>query len=128
MGLVYEDKDGVQPDILIAAIINSDTLGTIVGISDRPISTFPNMFSLSQNYPNPFNSSTSIEYTIQEAGNYKFIIVNVLGELVRIVKKKYYKKGSYKVNLDFSGLASGVYLGILTNQKTTKQIKMIYLK
>ncbi|MCP5062249.1 MAG: T9SS type A sorting domain-containing protein [Ignavibacteriae bacterium] len=128
IGLIYEEKDGVAPDILIASIINGDTLGTIVGIKNKLKSELPKIFNLSQNYPNPFNSSTNIEFMINEPGNYKMIISNMLGEIVKMLKWKYYNKGSHTVNLDFSGLASGAYLGILSNDRISKQIKMIYLK
>ncbi len=128
VGLIYEEKDGVQPDFLIGAIINGDTLGTIVGVEDNISTNYPNQFNLYQNYPNPFNSSTTLEYTVITPDIYRIEIFNSLGEKVKTHLSKYHTKGNYKTSINFREFSSGIYLGKISNNTICKQIKMIYLK
>jgi len=45
---------------LISAIINGDTLGTIVGVEDDYSELIPTDIELFQNYPNPFKLDNAI--------------------------------------------------------------------
>ncbi len=55
------------------------------GITIRPasVNNTPNEqpveFGLSQNYPNPFNPSTTMRYTIQESGQVRIAVYNLMG-------------------------------------------------
>ena len=73
-------------------------------------SGIPNAYSLGQNYPNPFNPSTTIEYTIKQAGEVTLRVMNVLGEEVATIESGYKPAGRYRVTFDASRLASGVYV------------------
>lgn len=128
IGLVYEDKDGVQPDILISAIINGDTLGTIVGVENSNFTNYPDEFSLAQNYPNPFNSTTTLEYSVIKPDIYRIEIFNILGKKVKTYLSKYHSKGNYKTSIDFRKFSSGIYFAMISNNTIYKKIKMIYLK
>ena len=74
----------------------------------------PNVFSLAQNYPNPFNPSTTISYSLPQAGNVKITIYNLLGESVKTIINESKPAGSYQTvwnSTDESGnkVVSGVY-------------------
>jgi len=69
----------------------------------------PEAFSLSQNYPNPFNPKTVISYQLPVVSNVELSIYNILGQEIETLVSKKQPAGSYKVEWDAAGLASGVY-------------------
>jgi len=75
----------------------------------------PAEFSLHQNYPNPFNPSTNIEFSVGEPGRATLALYNPLGEKVTTLFDGDAVPGSpYRLTLDGSRLASGVYFYRLT--------------
>ena len=66
-------------------------------------------YSLAQNYPNPFNPSTTINYTMKNAGQATISIYNVMGQKVAELVNEVKAQGSYNVTWNASGTASGVY-------------------
>ena len=69
----------------------------------------PVEYNLSQNYPNPFNPSTTIRFSVPEESNVSVVVLNMLGEEVKIVVNQNITAGSYEVDFDATGLPSGVY-------------------
>jgi len=110
MGLVYEDMDAEQPKVLIAAIINGDTLGTIVSVKETYKTIMLSSFTLSQNYPNPFNPSTQITYQIPENGFVSLIVYNSLGQIVEKLVERSQTIGKYSVGFNAANLPSGIYI------------------
>ncbi|OGU98862.1 MAG: hypothetical protein A2455_02325, partial [Ignavibacteria bacterium RIFOXYC2_FULL_35_16] len=88
----------------------------------------PKSFSLEQNYPNPFNPSTTLRFTLPDAGNVTLSIYNLLGEKVEEVLNQELASGSYEVNFDASKLSSGVYLYTIKAGNYTASKKMILMK
>ncbi len=78
-------------------------------ITDQP-KRFPAEFSLKQNHPNPFNPVTTLEYTIGQPGFVILSIYNLLGQHVKTLVNSHQSLGTYRVTLDASGLASGIYI------------------
>ncbi len=85
-------------------------------------------FSLSQNYPNPFNTSTTIEYSIADAGFVKLSIYDVSGREVEILVEEVRPAGEYSVNIDAKNLSQGVYFCRLETTGNKIQKKIILLK
>jgi minor extracellular serine protease Vpr len=69
----------------------------------------PVAYDLLQNYPNPFNPSTIIQYQLAEPGNVRMVIHDLLGREVSTLVNEKKAAGSYSVQFDARGLASGVY-------------------
>ena len=94
----------------------------------------PNNFSLFQNYPNPFNPTTTISYQIPTASHVTLKVFDVLGrEVATLVNEvqdsAYGSVGGFKsVELNASGLASGVYLYRLTASNFLATKKLVLLK
>ncbi len=88
----------------------------------------PESFSLEQNYPNPFNPTTSIRFSVPEAGNAKLNIYNSLGELVKSVVNKHLDAGNYESTVDMSDFASGMYIYRLTTNQYSSSKKMMLIK
>lgn len=88
----------------------------------------PIQYDLSNNYPNPFNPTTTIRFSLPQAGKTKVQIFNVLGQLVATLVNGFYQAGTYKLNVNASSWASGVYLYRIQSGSFTQVKKMILLK
>lgn len=78
----------------------------------------PVRYSLSQNYPNPFNPDTKISYELGKPSNVTITIYNILGQLIGTYKSEFQREGSYTVNVNLNGFASGAYFYILEARDT----------
>jgi photosystem II stability/assembly factor-like uncharacterized protein len=85
-------------------------------------------FSLEQNYPNPFNPTTTIEYSIPQAGLVTIQIYDILGREVATLVDEYLPAGTYETEFSANGLASGIYFYKLTAVNFSQTRKMLLLK
>lgn len=69
----------------------------------------PREFALHQNYPNPFNPSTAIRFTIPTLAFVSLKVFNPLGQEITVMVNEELKPGSYEVQWNPTGYASGVY-------------------
>ena len=75
----FKDIDGNIID-QFAVISNVEGGTTTV---EEPPGNVVSRFILDQNYPNPFNPSTSIRFTLNQAGETRLTIFNLMGQTVR---------------------------------------------
>ena len=89
----------------------------------------PDSYFLSQNFPNPFNPRTIIMYQLPQVSDVELSIYNLQGQKVVNLVSETQNPGTYKLEWDASGFASGVYIYRL---KTTRGIigikKLVLLK
>jgi len=88
---------------------------------------------LNQNYPNPFNPSTTISYSLPEAGQVKLEIYNLRGQLVNVLADGEESAGDHRKvwnGTDQSGnaVASGVYFYRLRTNNCTISKRMLLMK
>ncbi len=103
-------------------------LDVLVSI-DEPTIHHPLVFALKQNYPNPFNPKTAISYQLPVASNVELNIYNILGQKVVTLVSGKQRAGTYKVEWDAGGFASGVYLYQLkTDNGFIKTRKLVLMK
>ena len=89
----------------------------------------PTEYSLSQNYPNPFNPSTTIQYSLPEAGDVTLRVYNLLGQEVKTVFNNVSQSaGTHKVVLNISELHSGIYFYSFRVNDFVQVKKMILMK
>lgn len=88
----------------------------------------PEIYDLSQNFPNPFNPSTTIKYSIPQAGNVKLIVFDALGREVTTLVNGNIEAGSHSVDFDASGLSSGIYFYRLIAGDFNEIKKMMLIK
>jgi hypothetical protein len=112
---------------------------TISPIGINIISTeIPYKFALEPNYPNPFNPVTKIKFQIPllrgvtgVAGRgvfTKLIIYDLLGHEVTTLVNEQLKPGSYSVDWDGTGFASGVYFYSLITEGFAETKRMVLIK
>jgi hypothetical protein len=80
----------------------------VTGVIERD-PAIPTEFNLSQNYPNPFNPSTSIQYSVPSTQYVSLKVYDMLGRELRTLVSDLKPPGSYTVEWDARGIASGVY-------------------
>ncbi|MCE1189580.1 MAG: T9SS type A sorting domain-containing protein, partial [Ignavibacteria bacterium] len=87
---------------------------------------------LEQNFPNPFNPSTQFTYTLTQEGLVHVRIFDTLGKEVAILGDSFKKPGSYSVNWNASGFASGIYCVSVTLQQgvniSSSTMKIVLIK
>ncbi len=88
----------------------------------------PSEFFLSQNYPNPFNPTTTISFSIKDAGFVQLKIYDILSNEVATLVNEQKPAGSYSIKFDASNLLSGVYFYQLKTGGFINIKKMILLK
>jgi lysophospholipase L1-like esterase len=97
---------------LDGAVQYSDGIGLniVIGANDL----LPSESVLLQNYPNPFNPTTVIGYQLSVAAHVRLSVCDLLGREVVVLVNERKSPGSYMVEFDATGVASGVYLYRLT--------------
>ena len=113
------------------AIDNLEIQQRISGIEDN--GTTPERFALKQNYPNPFNPTTTIRYELPNKVRATLTVVNINGQVVRMLVNEEQSAGSYSVSwngLNERGLpaATGIYFYKLQAGAFSETRKMILMK
>ncbi len=88
----------------------------------------PGLPYLSANYPNPFNSSTTIEYSLPEAGEVTVEIFDLLGRRVETLIDEKQDAGAYRVTWDAEDRSSGVYFYKIASGEFSDTRRMVLLK
>jgi hypothetical protein len=107
-------------------------LGGTVDVKNNA-SLAPTKYSLEQNYPNPFNPSTTIKFSVPQAGMVKVKIYDASGNLIKELFNQYVQQGSFNVvwnGTDSRGnkVASGIYIYKMESQNYSMSKKMVLMK
>lgn len=127
--MIYDLAKGYEIPKSIKKKIYKVVLTTEEEIEKIKQEFLPKEFYLSQNYPNPFNISTIINYSLPEDQTVTMELYNVIGQKVStVMENKYHEAGNYKIEINGSKLASGIYLLKMHSEKYSKIIKMVLMK
>ena len=88
----------------------------------------PIEYVLSQNYPNPFNPSTTISYSIPEAGFVTIKVYDILGNEVANLVDEFKQVGKHDLVFNASNLSSGVYYYKMTSAGFSEIKKLMLMK
>jgi hypothetical protein len=88
----------------------------------------PAQFALLQNSPNPFNPSTTISFSLPQAGRISLAIHDITGRLVDEPARGFYPAGTHSVVWDASDRASGVYFCTLNAGQGRETRKMLLVR
>jgi hypothetical protein len=127
---------GYQPDTLEVTLTYGTTtcidaelmVDQTTGAEDTPSQT-----ELFANHPNPFNPSTTIRYTLGDAGHVQLVVFDTAGRRVRSLVDATEAAGGHTVTFDGRDdrggiLASGVYFYRLQAGGIAQTRKMVLLK
>jgi len=111
----------------------ADPYGGLLSTIPGKSADLPTSFDLGQNFPNPFNPTTTIGFSLPEAGNVSLKIYNIKGQLVRTLVDGATPAGYHEVNWDGRdqsdrAAASGVYFYRLETRDYSKTRKMMLIK
>ena len=88
----------------------------------------PEVYELNQNYPNPFNPTTTIKFSIPQAGNVNLTVYDAVGKEVAMLVNENVDAGEYNVQWNAAGFSSGVYFYRLEAGNFVQVNKMLLLK
>jgi spore coat protein CotH len=120
--------DGTGSFELMFPSFSAPNQSGVTGIVDEQQSELPNQFKLEQNFPNPFNPTTTIGFSLPNAGKVKLTIYNILGEQVSTLVNEDLPSGDYKYAWNATNLPSGIYYYSLNSDSFSETKKMILLK
>jgi len=120
----FDDPDGTQNDM--------GAFPYSFGLFPKP-ETLPTAYSLSQNHPNPFNPTTTISFSLTQAGPVKLTVFNILGQQVTTIIDGNLEAGQHSVVWDGTDthgttVASGIYFYRLNAGAFCDSKKMVLLK
>jgi len=80
------------------------------------------------NYPNPFNPVTIIRYSLPITGHVTLSVFDLTGRRISTLVDETKRSGTYEVNYDASGLASGTYICRLNTVDQVLSTKITVVK
>lgn len=98
--------------VVADAIRFVQTEPAVVSIHDKEVQQ-PTGLQLRQNFPNPFNPSTTISFTLPEAGSVSLRVYDITGRLVDTAFNGFLGSGSHAVQYHAGQLPSGTYIYVL---------------
>lgn len=130
--LMYDVRAYYAPDGNYADYDFRTTYGEIEaiaanGASEERKEVISYEYSVS-NYPNPYNPSTTINYSIKDAGNVQIVVYDALGRRVTELVNEVKEPGSYNIHFDGSKLSNGVYYYMMKSGDFVQTKKMILMK
>ena len=123
-------------DFVVSSKLTNGAL-TISPLGVTILSTeIPDKFALEPNYPNPFNPVTKIKFDIPLLRGVaegrgvltQMIVYDLSGKEVSILVNEQLKPGSYSVDWDGTGFASGVYFYSLVTEGFAETKRMVLIK
>ena len=79
----------------------------LTGVDPEPV--LPKSPVLASVHPNPFNPTTQVTVVLDRAGALRLSLFNMLGQVVAVPVDEMLPAGRHTMQLDGSGLASGLY-------------------
>jgi hypothetical protein len=107
--------------------------GPVFSEGSPDMTALPAASGLGQNKPNPFNPSTEISFALDQPGNVRIEVFNIVGQRVATLFDGFREAGEYSVtwhSTDDAGqkVSSGLYFYKMTTNKETITKKMLLLK
>lgn len=125
---MYTDNASSEADTNGWWYIAQDSFKGVIAFATDVDDEKPGAFMTAQNTPNPFNPTTTISYTIPEAGNVQVAVYNLAGQHVATLSDAPQQAGSHSLTWDASDLAAGVYFCTISAGSQSQTIKMTLLK
>ncbi|RPH99099.1 MAG: T9SS C-terminal target domain-containing protein [Calditrichaeota bacterium] len=98
-----------------------------VGVAERSDAA-PSNYDLAQNYPNPFNPTTTLQFSLPQAGHARLTVYNTLGKEISVLIDKDMTAGLHRLEWTPENLSSGVYFYQLSAGEYKSTRKMILMQ
>jgi hypothetical protein len=121
LDILESDYIGAAPDL---GAVEYGSVNSVIENNNN----IPLKIMLYQNYPNPFNPRTIVNYELPITNYVELIIYNPIGQMIAILVSKNQYAGSYQVEWDASGFASGIYYYMIRVGDFRAVRKMILLQ
>jgi hypothetical protein len=105
-----------------------NAIETVVLNSESSVAGLVSQFGLKAAYPNPFNPTTTLEYSIDVAGDINLSIIDINGRVVEILYSGFSDLGHNSIIWDASYTPSGVYFAKLISGNNTQIQKVVLVK
>ncbi|MFC1552547.1 FlgD immunoglobulin-like domain containing protein [Candidatus Latescibacterota bacterium] len=124
----WNSRDTKSPHIYISDF-DPDSFRKIVHVEEE----HPGGYVLMENYPNPFNPTTTIEFTLPEAGFTELSVYNISGQKVRDLVSEEMTAGVHSAVWDGrdqqgNPVSSGVFISRLRTRDNVFSNRMILVK
>ena len=127
----YDSLSGEVINITEKILFESDmALGNAIEtvVLNSESSVLVSQFELKSAYPNPFNPSTTLDYSIDVAGDINISILDINGRLVEVLYNGFGDVGHDIIKWDASYNSSGVYFVKLISGNKVQIQKIVLLK
>ena len=91
------------------------------------VSADENAFHFS-NHPNPFNPKTTIQYYLSAPTHVKILVLNLLGQEIKLLVDRHQAAGKQSVSFDASDLPSGTYFCKIQTTQFIQLKKILLMK
>jgi len=108
--------------------IGHDSISGIITNAINVAEAAPVGFEVGQHAPNPFNPTTTISFSLAQAGNVDVDVFNVAGQKVATLADGFMDAGSHSVVWEASDFSAGVYFYTVKSGSFSKTMKMTLLK
>jgi hypothetical protein len=120
-------------ELINASVSIDNVISAVNKLDSVTVKALPAVYALSQNFPNPFNPTTTIEYSIPQAGNVDLVIYNLAGQKVRTLINEHQAASYSKVVWDGKNdmgetVGAGMYFYKLVSGNFNKIQKMTLIK
>ncbi|MBN1293517.1 MAG: T9SS type A sorting domain-containing protein [Candidatus Latescibacteria bacterium] len=109
-------------------VANDSFKGTITAAPVVVEDASPAAFTVAQNSPNPFNPTTTINFTIPDAGIVTIDVFNAAGQKIDTIVNDYMEAGTHSTVWSASDYSAGVYFYTVKSGDFSKTMKMTLLK
>ena len=109
MKYAYADPDAVPGNSYTYRLEYADVNGN-TGVLYPPEGTSSEETLVEDSYPNPFNPRFVVPFTLHSAQNVDIRLYDISGKTVRHIGSGHYAAGSYKLGVNCSDLAGGMYI------------------
>jgi hypothetical protein len=122
-------SNGVTYSYSLVTVSTNGARAEIATQSATPHSdVVPAEFALEQNYPNPFNPTTTISFTLPEAGTAHLTVFDLTGRQIALLVNGNLSAGTHRVDFDGSALPSGIYYYRLEADGQAAVRKLVLMK
>jgi hypothetical protein len=115
MGTIGQSAIGVTQTLSTEANIgfwHTQSAKTTSAYVGNDATSSANALALSSN-PNPFSKSTTLSFTVPQAGHVSLVLYNSIGQPVRTLLQRELEAGTVRERIDFGELPSGNYTAVL---------------